>query len=101
MGSCGVPYVLLDRTKKTSAHCVQGELWRVSTEALAGLDDYEGITKGYYGRTDILCRTTPAAPTAKQRSPVVLPAQIYGVVATEHFGMTNNCSRCSACQSTR
>ena len=38
-----------------------GELWWVDDVALEGLDDYEGITKGYYSRRTIQCVVTTTA----------------------------------------
>jgi gamma-glutamylcyclotransferase (GGCT)/AIG2-like uncharacterized protein YtfP len=35
------------------SHRIVGELWQVSSEALRGLDEYEGVHKGYYSRTTI------------------------------------------------
>ncbi len=32
---------------------IVGELWEVGEEALQGLDDYEGISKGYYSKISI------------------------------------------------
>lgn len=51
VGACGVPYLLLDR--KGHGHHVRGELWSVNADALEGLDQYEGVDKGYYTRSAI------------------------------------------------
>lgn len=48
VGESGVPYLLGD-TPGTGEGIV-GELWRVSAEALEGLDEHEGIQKGHYER---------------------------------------------------
>ena len=58
LGESGVPYLLTpqgDRAEAeaSQAHRIVGELWQVSTEALQGLDEYEGVDKGYYSRTTI------------------------------------------------
>jgi gamma-glutamylcyclotransferase (GGCT)/AIG2-like uncharacterized protein YtfP len=51
VGDCGVPYLLGDVSGEGAAlNKIRGELWRVSDEALRGLDDYEGLSKGYYSR---------------------------------------------------
>lgn len=46
-GDCNVPYML--REKGTGKQ-VKGEVWRVSADSLLGMDDYEGVNKGYYSR---------------------------------------------------
>jgi hypothetical protein len=32
---------------------IKGEVWSVDDETLTGLDEYEGISKGYYNRREI------------------------------------------------
>ena len=51
IGQCGVPYLLGDLPGQ--GKCVRGEVWKVNSETLLGLDEYEGITKGYYCRKTI------------------------------------------------
>lgn len=46
-GDCEVPYILNIPDK---GHHIKGELWEVDKISLEGMDDYEGITKGYYSR---------------------------------------------------
>lgn len=63
VGDCGVPYVLGDMIKKDSEDdCISssspivpviGEVWEVSSSCLKNLDDYEGISKGYYSRQTV------------------------------------------------
>jgi gamma-glutamylcyclotransferase (GGCT)/AIG2-like uncharacterized protein YtfP len=58
LGESGVPYLLKHMGGQTAAdasqlHCIIGELWEVSSEALQGLDEYEGVSKGYYSRATI------------------------------------------------
>jgi hypothetical protein len=58
VGESGVPYLLKPnedsvQTHASQLHCIVGELWQVSSEALQGLDEYEGVDKGYYIRTSI------------------------------------------------
>jgi gamma-glutamylcyclotransferase (GGCT)/AIG2-like uncharacterized protein YtfP len=36
---------------------VKGEVWSVDDETLVGLDEYEGINKGYYDRRSIKVTT--------------------------------------------
>ena len=61
LGESGVPYLLKPAEGAAAAdasqlHCVIGELWEVSSEALQGLDEYEGVDKGYYSRAAISVR---------------------------------------------
>lgn len=53
VGDCGVPYVLGDQLADEDAKCIVGELWTVGTSCLQNLDDYEGVSKGYYSRKRI------------------------------------------------
>jgi gamma-glutamylcyclotransferase (GGCT)/AIG2-like uncharacterized protein YtfP len=67
IGDSGVPYLLGDYINDSRGFdnnndagavsdrrkMIVGELWEVSVEALQGLDDYEGLTKGYYNRVSI------------------------------------------------
>lgn len=66
LGDCGVPYLLLllknentdtatdtaDTTVVTGKR-IKGELWEVTADCLRCLDDYEGVSKGYYNRATI------------------------------------------------
>jgi hypothetical protein len=59
LGESGVPYLLRAREVQVESdasqeHHIIGELWEVSNEAMQGLDEYEGVSKGYYSRTTIL-----------------------------------------------
>merc|ERR1712216_873560 len=63
-------------------HLIRGELWRVDAESLAGLDDYEGVTKGYYARVSVDCRET--SRSSRHRTHTV-QAQMYGIIATQHL----------------
>ena len=51
VGESGVPYLLGDLVGQGSP--VVGELWSISQDTLAGLDEYEGLGKGYYERRAI------------------------------------------------
>lgn len=55
VGDCGVPYVLGSNPQEADpvAHRVVGELWSVTPTCLGCMDDYEGVTKGYYTRRTI------------------------------------------------
>jgi gamma-glutamylcyclotransferase (GGCT)/AIG2-like uncharacterized protein YtfP len=53
IGDCGVPYVLADVADQTDAKEIKGEVWAVSRSCLKNLDDYEGVSKGYYDRIQI------------------------------------------------
>jgi gamma-glutamylcyclotransferase (GGCT)/AIG2-like uncharacterized protein YtfP len=55
LGESGVPYLLMPNEERAEAqsHCIVGELWQVSSEALQGLDEYEGVSKGYYSRVAV------------------------------------------------
>jgi gamma-glutamylcyclotransferase (GGCT)/AIG2-like uncharacterized protein YtfP len=50
VGESGVPYLLsrdqVPPSTENDWHRVRGEVWRVSDEALVGLDEYEGVSKG-------------------------------------------------------
>jgi gamma-glutamylaminecyclotransferase len=50
-GDCDVPYLLGDLPNQ--GRVITGELWKVDGISLAGMDDYEGCTKGYYDRRQI------------------------------------------------
>merc|ERR1712154_364445 len=47
VGDCGVPY-LLDLPGEGKN--IEGELFRVTSEDLENMDQYEGVGKGHYGR---------------------------------------------------
>eukprot|EP00727_Mastigamoeba_balamuthi_P005279 m51a1_g1475 hypothetical protein (514) ;mRNA; r:266698-268435 len=51
VGQCGVPYLLGDMAGEGKR--VRGELWAVDGHTLAGLDEYEGVSKGHYCRRAI------------------------------------------------
>eukprot|EP00128_Syssomonas_multiformis_P015757 Colp12_sorted_trinity150504_noHs@22949 len=57
VGNCGVPYLLGDVADAADGSCavhqLQGELWAIDDVELAGLDDYEGVSKKYYDRWEI------------------------------------------------
>jgi len=113
IGACGVPYLLLDQ-RGCMCDCgethVHGELWQVTADYLRGMDDYEGIGKGYYRRTEIAClldhSTHGDAPSPKCRSmPPALPvthppvfAQAYGVADSRRLwdGAALNSMACIA-----
>lgn len=52
LGDSGVPYLLPGGDAR--GRRVRGELWSVSEATLRGLDDYEGVSKGYYTRQSTL-----------------------------------------------
>lgn len=54
VGRCGVPYLLHDQ--QGAGHHVVGELYMVDSDTLAGLDQYEGLSKRYYRRPTIPVR---------------------------------------------
>lgn len=51
VGQCGVPYLLGDMPDEGKQ--LVGELFLVDDELLAGMDDYEGVSKNYYERREI------------------------------------------------
>lgn len=53
IGDCGVPYLLGDVEGDAENHCIEGEVWEVSSVTLQNLDEYEGVGKGYYSRKEI------------------------------------------------
>jgi len=85
VGNCGVPYVLLQHRELNHKHNIRGELWEVNEEALIGMDDYEGVTKGYYGRVPIECRVTSSAQPPHRHVPHVVQAHMYGLVSACHL----------------
>jgi gamma-glutamylcyclotransferase (GGCT)/AIG2-like uncharacterized protein YtfP len=56
IGDSGVPYLLSSTAassleyKDSDLHQITGEIWSVEADTLRGLDDYEGVSKGYYQR---------------------------------------------------
>ena len=50
-----MPYLLGDMCG--SGEKVQGEVYRVTAQCLQNLDDYEGVSKGYYFRRKIIIET--------------------------------------------
>eukprot|EP00929_Paragymnodinium_shiwhaense_P093316 TRINITY_DN53461_c0_g1_i3.p1 TRINITY_DN53461_c0_g1~~TRINITY_DN53461_c0_g1_i3.p1 ORF type:complete len:330 (+),score=10.56 TRINITY_DN53461_c0_g1_i3:173-1162(+) len=85
VGRCGVPYILLKQAEPLGEHCVLGEVWRIDLEALAAMDEYEGITKGYYGRDDVECQMIVQAGSGDIDLPNTVRAQMYGVIDPNHF----------------
>lgn len=77
LGDCGVPYLLhstcieqpsanagdIVRSPRTPRK-VRGELFAVDTEALAGIDEYEGVSKGHYRRLPVSV-TLPSGATSE------------------------------------
>ena len=77
LGACNVPYLLMDITgnERPGEH-VQGEVWEVDTATLQRIDEYEGITKGYYTRRmievcplDTSTCSTPSGSAALKTGP--------------------------------
>eukprot|EP01117_Protostelium_nocturnum_P014823 TRINITY_DN5682_c0_g1_i1.p1 TRINITY_DN5682_c0_g1~~TRINITY_DN5682_c0_g1_i1.p1 ORF type:complete len:514 (+),score=167.70 TRINITY_DN5682_c0_g1_i1:126-1667(+) len=64
VGTSGVPYLLGD-VPESEGHRVIGELWLVDDITLQGLDEYEGISKGYYVRVPIEVETPTGHGTAQ------------------------------------
>lgn len=95
VGRCGVPYVLLDRRGlmgEEARECrVRGELWKVDASALGGMDEYEGVSKGYYARIGVDCivdekeRQKTCGVAAAATVHATVHAQMYGVVASQQF----------------
>eukprot|EP01113_Clastostelium_recurvatum_P000566 TRINITY_DN10257_c0_g1_i3.p1 TRINITY_DN10257_c0_g1~~TRINITY_DN10257_c0_g1_i3.p1 ORF type:complete len:566 (+),score=106.24 TRINITY_DN10257_c0_g1_i3:1-1698(+) len=59
VGACGVPYLLdlaPDDPSSHKFHHVRGELWEVDSVTRQNLDEYEGVSKGYYTRKTIRVR---------------------------------------------
>jgi len=56
VGECGVPYVLLGEVGLgvSGATTIRGEMFRVSSETMKSLDEYEGVGKGYYKRVEVM-----------------------------------------------
>lgn len=51
VGACGVPYLIGDMPG--AGERIRGEVWLVDDDTLEGLDDYEGLGKGYYKRIGV------------------------------------------------
>jgi gamma-glutamylcyclotransferase (GGCT)/AIG2-like uncharacterized protein YtfP len=78
VGESGVPYLLADIE---GGHNIRGEVWRVDDETLKGLDEYEGVGKGYYCRKEV---------KVKQQNGQVMTANAYfkidaGALKNESF----------------
>ncbi len=54
----GVPYVLGDC--RGSGKRIIGEVYEIDDETMLGLDQYEGISKGYYARIPLVVDVRPA-----------------------------------------
>ena len=54
VGDSGVPYLVYG--KHENGKTIKGELWEINELCLKGLDEYEGIGKGYYSREKILVK---------------------------------------------
>ena len=54
VGQCGVPYLLdtLNETNPRAKH-VRGKVWRISSDTVKNIDDYEDIGKNHYIRKEI------------------------------------------------
>ena len=72
VGECGVPYLLGDRPSQ--GYPIRGEVYEVDAELLEGMDDYEGVSKGYYERRQIEVLLDPVSPDP---SPETLTAWVY------------------------
>lgn len=66
VGDSGVPYLLGDLVhgRDGDFHQVHGELWSCSSDTLAGMDEFEGLSKGYYERKKIRVRVLGGTDTA-------------------------------------
>jgi len=62
VGECGVPY-LLGNLDKGIGHQIIGEVWYVRDDNLKGLDEYEGLSKGYYDRISISVKMLKCNPS--------------------------------------
>jgi len=67
----GVPYLLGDLTEQGERVC--GEVWAVDDITLQGLDEFEGIGKGYYSRRPI----TVECKDEKKKAPRTMQVQAY------------------------
>jgi gamma-glutamylcyclotransferase (GGCT)/AIG2-like uncharacterized protein YtfP len=82
VGDSGVPYLLGDIDsdyQPKSVHQIRGEVWRVDDVSLKGLDEYEGISKGYYSRRtiDVIISNTKGSKRAANSSSSVIRADVY------------------------
>ncbi|KAL6045761.1 Gamma-glutamylcyclotransferase family protein [Balamuthia mandrillaris] len=80
LGECGVPY-LLGGLKPGEGLPIRGELWRVTSDTLQSLDDYEGVHKGYYTRREVRVRCCQADSAEnekeKEETEIEMKAQAY------------------------
>jgi gamma-glutamylcyclotransferase (GGCT)/AIG2-like uncharacterized protein YtfP len=53
VGACGVPYLLGDPDLQGQGHQIFGELYQVDPPLMEAMDEYEGISKGYYSRLPV------------------------------------------------
>jgi len=78
VGDCGVPYLLGDMEKGIGDQ-IKGEVWYVREDNLKGLDEYEGLSKGYYDRREINVTLLTAIPDnpLNLESGKVVSADVY------------------------
>jgi gamma-glutamylcyclotransferase (GGCT)/AIG2-like uncharacterized protein YtfP len=77
IGDCGVPYLLGDEDLVGLGHQIVGQLWRVNDAALKGLDEYEGISKGYYRRIEIPVQTQSSEGDTASAPSQMVTANVY------------------------
>ncbi len=84
VGDSGVPYLLGDvkcgsdeKSGAAAGEFVHGEVWRCDPVTLQNLDEYEGISKGYYERRTIRVRVFKGKPTALDRTETEMNADVY------------------------
>jgi gamma-glutamylcyclotransferase (GGCT)/AIG2-like uncharacterized protein YtfP len=72
VGDSGVPYLLGDiGNDSEGTNAIRGEVWRVDDVSLQGLDEYEGISKGYYSRRTIDVIIKSATPNKQSSFPLL------------------------------
>ncbi len=69
VGLCGVPYLYSE--VDSSGFRIIGELYQVTESCLRGLDEYEGLSKGYYNRQLI------SVEAVRNKATVFIDAFVY------------------------
>jgi len=84
LGDSYVPYLLGDL--EGQGNSIKGEVWCVNEDNLQGLDEYEGIGKGYYSRKSIkvrLLNTIKNNPRGLKGKNLEIDADIYFTESNE------------------
>jgi gamma-glutamylcyclotransferase (GGCT)/AIG2-like uncharacterized protein YtfP len=91
VGDSGVPYLLGESELLGRGQPIVGEVWCVNQETMLGLDEYEGVSKGYYDRRTIVIQS--AAATAEEQrcelNAIEQIAGLYNAIANNELNQVN------------